>query len=181
MSMLCNRLSIVASVLLASASLVGCGTRAGTAPISPVSVEAMARPSNPDGACEPDEDYPNDKTVCRIKVIVTDCQHIQVKPLYVGVPKDGNGKLMRWKIRNKNDTATDNNFQFHPTGGVVVYNDLGGRFTFRSSGDEQKFSLHNKTKRGAAGDPAEEYEYGIVLAQSNGSTCKVDPFIRNHN
>ena len=181
MSMLCNRLSLVASVLLASASLVGCGTGAGAGPISPRSVEAMVRPSNPDGQCEPDEENPGDKTVCRIKVIVTDCQHIQVTPLYVGVPKDGNGKLMRWKIRFKNDTPPDKTFQFHPTGGVVVYNDLGKRFTLKSSADGQKFSLHNDTKQGGQNDPNEEYEYGIVLVHSNGSICKVDPFIRNSN
>ena len=184
MSMLCNRLSLVAAVLLASASLVGCGTGAG--PISPLSVETLSvetmvqRPFNP-VACEPDEDNPRDKTVCRIKVVVTDCQTIVVSPLYVGVPKDRNGKVMRWKIRNKDDTGTDTNFQFHPTGGVVLYNDSSGAFKSMPSANRQTFSLRNKTKQGEDYNADEEYQYGIGLIDSSGRTCKVDPFIRNSN
>ena len=164
-----SRISLAAVVALASAALVGCGTK-------PV--------DNPDGeatvltACaSPNADE------CQLKVKVMDCRGlagIMITPNHIGVPKPASGsgpnpRLMVWKIQ-------DRGFKFANDGiGNIRVRSSGalpppGEFVNLPSPSPDEFRIRNNNSSSA------EYKYDVKVVEVGGVGCTIfDPFIKNHN
>ena len=167
------RISLAAVVTLASAALVGCGTK-------PV--------DNPDGgatvltACaSPNADE------CQLKVHVTRCDlsaGITVTPNHVGVPKPTSGsgpnnpRLMVWKIQDKGfEFANDgiSNIRVRSSGAQP----RPGEFVNQPNSSPDEFRILNNNSS------TTEYKYDVkVVDVSGGSSVAcitLDPFIKNQN
>ena len=164
------RISLAAVVTLASAALVGCGTK-------PV--------DNPDGeatvltACaSPNADE------CLLQVRVTHCDlstGIRVTPNHVGVPRPTSGsgpnnpRLMVWKIRTggfvfANDGIS--NIRVFPSGAQPP----PGEFVNQTNPSPDEFRILNNNSS------TTEYKYDVKVVEVGGVGCTIfDPFIKNHN
>ena len=164
-----RRISIAAVVSLASAALVGCGTKTvGSGDVDATFVRACASP------------VPGE---CLLKVHVIDCDSstgILVTPHTVGLPKPAPGigpnqRMMVWKIQTRGfEFANDgiSNIRVMSSGAPPP----PGEFVNQTNPSPDEFRILNNNSS------TTEYKYDVKVVAANGVRCNtLDPFIKNQN
>ena len=164
-----RRISLAAVVSLASAALVGCGTKTvGSGDVDATDV-------GPCASLVANE--------CLLRVHVNHCDRLNgivVTPATVQVPRPASGsapnpRLMVWKIQtNGFEFANDgiSNIRVRSSGALPP----PGEFVNLPSPSPDEFRILNKNSSSTV------YKYDVRVVDVRGVSCKIlDPFIKNQN